>query len=89
MSAWPEGLANQLSLTDFTAGILLSAIFIIIFVLPMALWERRGVFGKLIVGVITLGFCVAVNWLPTYFLLVIGLLVAIMLAGVSRKWISG
>lgn len=89
MTQWPEGLANQLSINDFTAGILLSAIFIIVFVLPMALWERRGIFGKLIVGVITLGFCVAVSWLPTYFLVIITILIAVMLAGVSRKWIGG
>jgi hypothetical protein len=86
---FPEGLGGALSISTFAGGILASVILLSFVVVPVAIIEREGVYGKLISGIAVLGFCVAVSWLPQYFILVIGLIVSLMLAGNARDWMSG
>jgi hypothetical protein len=57
--------------------------------LPVLYWSRKGIYPTIFIGMIFSGFFIAVGWLPTYFLLVITIFIGVLLAGASRKWISG
>lgn len=89
LTAIPEGIASNLGIDAFSGGILASSILLMIMLIPMAIFEREGMFGKLITGIIGLGFCVAIEWLPTYFMILITVIVALMMSARSRDWISG
>lgn len=89
LTAIPEGLADNLGIDTFSGGILASAILLMIMLIPIALWEREGMWAKLIIGLIGVGFCIAIQWLPTFFMIIIVLMLALMLSGRTRDWISG
>jgi hypothetical protein len=59
-----------------------------IFMLPIAIWSKSLV-PPIFVGILVMGLCVALNWLPVWFLVVLAMLVALMFAGKMRDWVSG
>jgi hypothetical protein len=89
LTAIPEGLANNLGIDSFSGGILASGILLFIMLVPMSLWEKEGMWGKLIIGLIGVGFCIAIEWLPQFFMIIIVIVLALMLSGQARDWISG
>lgn len=89
LTAIPEGIASNLGIDSFSGGILASAILMFIMLIPVALWEKEGMWAKLIIGLIGMGFCIAIQWLPTYFMIIITVMLALMVSSRARGWISG
>jgi len=93
----PKQLTERLGLPssgDYFAGkILASCILLALFLLPTLFlcsrFNRDVLFPALFVGFLVLGFCIALGWLPYWFLLVICLIIAFMFSGQIRSWISG
>jgi len=84
----PKQLTERLGLPTsgdyFVGKILTSCIFLVLFLFPTmflcAKFERSVLFPSLLVGISTLGFCVAIGWLPIWLFIIIILLIALMYA---------
>ena len=93
----PKQLTERLGLPssgDYFAGkILASCILLALFLLPTLFacsrFGKDALIASLVVGFSVLGFCIALGWLPYWFLLIICLIVAFMFSGQIRSWISG
>lgn len=84
-----EALGERLNISTFAGGILASIICTSMFVLPTAMYSKKNIIPPLSIGILCLGFSVAVGWLDIWFILVLALLVALMFAGKSRTLIGG
>lgn len=60
----------------------------VMFMLPVAVWSRTLV-PPLFVGVLSLGFSIAVQWLDYWFMLVLCLMVALMFASKMKTVVGG
>ena len=90
MTAIPQAFADRIGV-DLFAGQILSATLLFILLMVPASIAMRGKAGKMpmfFLSFLILGVNIAIGWLPTYFLLILSLLVAIMYAGKVRGWIS-
>lgn len=86
----PHQLGLRLGISDFAAGILASMILLIPCLLSVAVLARKDPFlPSMFVGFGVMGFCIAIAWLPYWFLLVISMMVAFMFADKIRSWITG
>jgi len=85
LESLPEALADQLGISDFSGGILTSALFLLMFVLPVAIW-RRGFMASLFMCFLTICFEVAVGWLPYWILIMMTLIIAGLYASKLSKW---
>ena len=84
----PQKFADAFNIGLFPAQIFTTAIIMMTFMLPIAIWSK-SIFPPLFVGFIVMGLCIALSWLPVWFLVVLAMLVAIMFAGRMRDWVSG
>jgi hypothetical protein len=83
-------LGVQLGIGPFAGGLLMSIIFMCIFLFPVLfLCRENPVLPALMVGFATMSFCVAIGWLSYWVLLMMALLVALLFSGTVRDWISG
>lgn len=77
----PQQLATQLGIPLFAAQLLTTAIILSLPLLP-ALRFTRGktnqFFVMILLGFVTLGFCVAMTWLPVWMFVIISLVVALL-----------
>lgn len=86
----PHHLAVMLGTTDFIGGLLATGIFFMLFIVPILfLTKGRNVLLSLTSGILVLGICTALTWLPVWILIIIGLLIALMFSGAARGWITG
>lgn len=88
----PEQLGERLGVSTFAGGLIASAILFMITVLPIAMITRRrntGFIAELVVGFVVMGVCIAINWLPYWFILIFSMIVALMFAGRMREFITG
>jgi len=82
----PVILAERLGISTFAGQLLASCIFGLTFLLPLAIW---GSFvPTLIMGIMLLGFFVAIQWLPSWTMILICLLIA-GLYGLRMRELSG
>lgn len=84
----PTKLANALGIPQFAGQILVCAIFMLMFMLPVAIYSKT-LLPPLFVGILVLAFLIAVGWLDFWFLLVICLFISLMFAGAMRDFITG
>lgn len=84
----PTKLANALGIPQFAGQILVCAIFMFMFMLPTVVYTKT-LLPPLFVGFLTMGFLIAVGWLPFWFLLIMCLMVALMFSGSMRDLITG
>lgn len=84
----PDHLAKRLNIPLFAAQLLACSIFLLMFLLPIALFSRGNLLLSLIVGIILLGFFIAVGWLSFWVLLILVLIVASLWSGKIRGWLS-
>lgn len=88
----PYKLKTMLTIPLFAAQLLTTIIFIGLFDLPMLLitryWDVTA-YATLTITFLVMGFCVAMGWLPYWFMLVFSLVVALLFAATMRGWISG
>lgn len=90
ITAFPQQLADRLGTTLFVGQIFGSLIVLTIFLFPTILLTRgKNPLIAIIVGVMSMGLCVALGWLPYWFLIIICMFIALMYSGSMRSWISG
>lgn len=92
--ALAEQLGVRLGVGTFVGGLICSVIFLMATVMPIALINRSRKGGgnfvaELVIGVVVLGVCVGLTWLPFWFLLVIVMLLALLFSGKMRSYIGG
>lgn len=85
----PEAVGTRLGVpqpnTAFVGGIFMTAVVLLVFVLPCMLIRNKG--PAFIMTFIVLCFCVSIDWLPVWILLMVVMLVAILSAGkIKRVW---
>lgn len=89
MTDFPEQLGQALGIGTTAGGILCSIIFIFMWLVPLNIFIRSDrVIPNLIVGLGTMGFCVAVEWLHYFILLIICLIISAIYSGKIRDWVS-
>jgi len=84
----PQKFADAFNIGLFPAQIFTTAIIMMTFMLPIAIWSKTVV-PPIFVGFVVMGLCIALSWLPVWFLVVLAMLVALMFAGKMRDLISG
>lgn len=89
LSSFPQALADKLSISAFAGGIIASLILLLMFTLPVALFSKGNLILVLFVGFATFGACVALTWLPFWFLIIIVFVVAVLFSQKIGKMISG
>jgi len=85
----PEDLADALGISLLAGQLLMSAIILFMFLLPMAIWSDKDTLASVIVGLVLLAFLTAVQWLPYWIMLVISLVIAGVYGYKFSKWYSG
>lgn len=88
----PQNLADKLNIPLFASQILASGIILLMFLLPLTIiarGKRAGYIPELATTLVILGFCIAIEWLPYWFLLILAMLVALMFSGKMRDLITG
>jgi len=93
LSDLPQQLATQLTIPLFAGQILASSIILALFLLPTVFacskFGKDVIFPSLFMGFLSLSFCIAVGWLPTWILLITVLIVVALLSGQLRNWVGG
>lgn len=85
----PAALSEALGIGEFAAGLLLSAVILLMFLMPMLILKRsKGFMSEMMVGIIIVCFCIGVQWLPYWIALVIVLLLAVMLSDKLKGWLG-
>lgn len=86
----PELLATALNTDEFVAGILCSLFLILLVTLPIIIVKRgrSNFITEMILGIVAVSACMAMQWLPLYVGLVINLLVAIALSAKLKGWLG-
>ena len=84
----PAKIAEALNIPLFPAQLITSCILMSIFLFPTLLLTRNAM-AHLSVIVMTMGVCIALTWLPTWFLFIFCLLTALLFGSKVRTWISG
>lgn len=90
----PEYVADYFGITEFEAGLLVSFVILLFPIVMVAFTMKKQAnqaitYSCLIVGFATMGFLVAMSWLPFWIFLVVSLIVALMFAGQVRDLITG
>lgn len=71
----PEALGDQLGISTFSAGMLLTALLIFPFDMCLILWKKGGIIA-VIFNFVLLGFFTSIGWIPNWTVLLVGLIVA-------------
>ena len=83
----PEWFGLVLGIDVFGAGIFLSGMILMGFLLPIV-WYGKSSLAVMIVGVTIVGFLVTITWLPVWIILIIIMLIAGMYASKIADWLS-
>lgn len=92
LTALPAQLASHLMIDIFTAGLLCTAVFMFIPLMAVAIITRSRKSSWIIeiaLSLVLMGFCVAMTWLPVFFIVAFCLIIALLFAGKSRDMITG
>ncbi len=90
----PNGVADYFGIDVFSAEILVSALFLLFTTMlcGVAFYKSQNsavLYAVLVVDFVSMGFLVALGWLPYWIFLMVCLLVAILLAMQLRGMITG
>lgn len=88
LTEFDDALADKLSISVFAGGILASMILTLAFIIPTAIWSKT-LLPPLFVGLLTIGFSIAVGWLDYWFLLLIAMIIALMFGSKMSSIITG
>jgi len=88
LTSFPAALADKLSISEFAGGIIASLILTLAFMLPIVIWAKT-LLPALFVGILCIGSSIAMGWLDYWFLLLIGMLVALMFGSKMSQIITG
>ena len=87
----PEYFAEKLNISVFAGGILTSGIVLLTVSLPVICIARgkNVLIAILAVDFVFMGLCIALTWLPYWFLIIFSTLIALLFAGQIRDLITG
>jgi hypothetical protein len=89
---FPQKIADSLTLTLFQGQILASLLMLSLFLFPTlficAKFDRAVLFPSIGITIMSLTLTIALGWTPYWILLIIVMLIALMLAGNARRWLS-
>jgi len=89
-SQFGHQLGVQLGIGDLGGGVLMSLIFMSLFLFPVLFICRKNpIIPATFTGIGSLVACVVFGWLPAWIMLLIFITVALMFAGSARDWITG
>ena len=71
----PNALGDQLGISSFSAGIILTALLLFPFNMVLLLWSKGGTIA-IIVNFVFLGFFTSIGWIPNWTVLLVGLIIA-------------
>lgn len=97
LTSLPQMLTEALGLPDtadyFAGKLLTTTIMLCLFMVPTLFacnkFGKEPLLPSIFVGMLVFGFCIAMDWLDYWFLLIICLVVALMFAGKMRDWVGG
>lgn len=85
----PDALAEALNIDTAIAGILLSAVVLLMFLMPVLLVKRsKGFMAEMMLGITIVCFCIGIQWLPYWVGLIIALLTAVFLSSKMKGWLG-
>lgn len=87
----PELIAEALGISTFAGGILLSALFLLMFLLPVAIWgdeTKSSMLLSMMIGFPLMSFLVAIAFLPSWVMVMTVLMVAGMYALIWKGAVS-
>lgn len=85
-----DQLGIQLGIGQFAGGVLMSLIFMALFLFPVLLLCRSNpTIPAMFTGVGSLVACVVIGWLPAWVMLLVFVAVSLMFASSARDWITG
>lgn len=85
----PALLAEALNVDLIAAQLIVSAIVLLMFLMPMILVKRsKGFMAEMVVGIVVTCFLMGIQWLPYWTGLIICLLVAVMLSAKLKGWLG-
>jgi len=88
----PTQLAEALGIPTFAGEMIVSSLCMLGGLLPICLLTRKGRgswIPEVAVTFVIMGTCIALGWLPYWFLLIIAMFVALMFSGTMRDLITG
>lgn len=85
----PENLGRALGIGTFAAGLMSSIFFVMLIFVPLAIFSADSIYPWIFIGLPLLGVCVALGWMPAWFMIVTCLLVAAFWSEKMTGWISG
>jgi len=88
LDEFDDYLAEKLNIALFPAQLLASAIILAVCLFPTLLLTRN-ILAHLMMGLIAMGICIALGFLPYWLLLIICMITALMFSGKIRDWVSG
>lgn len=88
LQTFDDALAERFGISVFAGGILATTILALMFLIPIAVYTKT-LLPPMIIGILTIGFGIAVGWLDVFFMLIIILLIAFMFAGNMKDLITG
>lgn len=71
----PSALADQLGITVFSAGLILTALLLFPFNLCLLLWSKGGTI-TIIINFVFLGFFTSIGWIPNWTVILVALIIA-------------
>jgi len=75
----PKKLAEMLTISETAAQYLTAGIFLCLFMFPTFMLTKN-IFAHLMVGLVILGFCTVMGWIPVFIIIILVLVVAGLLA---------
>lgn len=88
LSTFDDALAERFNISVFAGGMLATTILGLMFLIPVAVYTKTLI-PPMIMGILVIGFAIAVGWLDVFFMLIIVLVIAFMFSGTMRDLITG
>jgi len=79
LSNLPKKLAEMLTIPEIAAQYLTTGLFLALFLFP-AFMLTKNIYAHLMLGLVVLGFCTVMGWIPVFLMIILILVVAGTLA---------
>lgn len=89
LANFPQAVANAFGTSLLGGQLIASAFVLMVMLLPTLLLTRKNPLIAVIVGILALGIDVALTWLPAWIFLITIIMIAALLSGLMRDWLSG
>jgi|Deesub1362A_J573_1020465.scaffolds.fasta_scaffold00566_20 hypothetical protein len=84
----PKHVSEALGIPEFASQLLVCSIFMMMILLPIAIFSKGNLILSILVGFVLMGFFIAVGWMPFWLLLILALIIASLWANKIKEWVS-